>query len=94
MNENKTPTNENRVMLRMTDDLIAMIRELVQLSLLTGTNVVDHLRAIVLEPATENGKVTVTPEYVEAYNAMIRQLAADAEAKATSGGVDSQSTPS
>lgn len=67
--------NKSRMVFKMSDDLIAMIRELVQLSLLTGTNIVDHLRSIQIEPVEEKPVyLTVTPEYVEAYNAMITKL--------------------
>lgn len=64
-----------REVFKMSDDLISMIRELIQLSLLTGTNIVDHLRAMQVEPAGDKPThLTVTPEYVEAYNAMILKL--------------------
>jgi len=67
---------------KMNDDLIGMIRELVQLALLTGTNIVDHLRAIVIEVAPHDKRfVTVAPEYVEAYNKMVEDLNRQAEEK-------------
>lgn len=67
---------------KMNDDLIGMVRELVQLALLTGTNIVDHLRAIVVEVSPHDGRfVTVAPEYVEAYNKMVEQLNREAEEK-------------
>lgn len=81
MSENTENIGTDRPTFRMTDDLIAMIRELVQLSLLTGTNIIDHMRALVME-ITPDGRVTVTPEYVQAYNSMVSQLAAEAEARA------------
>ena len=59
---------------KMSDDLIAVVRELVQLSLLTGTNIVDHLRAIEVEVDSETGKLIPTVEYVEAYNSMVQEL--------------------
>lgn len=67
--------SENRKVYKMSDDLIGMVREIIQLSLLTGTNIVDHLRSIQMEPV--EGKevyLTVTPEYVEAYNKMVLSL--------------------
>lgn len=67
---------------KMSDDLIGMVRELVQLALLTGTNIVDHLRAIVIEKSdTDKRFVTVAPEYVEAYNKMVEDLNRQAEEK-------------
>lgn len=95
-NDTDTPTNpetnvagNQRQLFRMTDDLIAMIRELVQLSFLTGTNIVDHMRSIVVEPVGEN-KITVAPEYVHAYNNMVTQLqAASEQAQAENASTDS-----
>jgi hypothetical protein len=81
MSENTENTSSDRPTFKMTDDLIAMIRELVQLSLLTGTNIIDHMRALVTE-ITPDGRVTVTPEYIQAYNTMVSQLASQAEARA------------
>lgn len=77
----ETP-QEQRALYRMGDDLIGMVRELVQLALLTGTNIVDHLRAVVVEVSTtEAQKITVCPEYVDAYNKMVSQLNDEAEKK-------------
>jgi len=59
---------------KMGDDLIAVVRELVQLSLITGTNIVDHLRSIEMEMDTETNKLVPTVEYVEAYNSMVEEL--------------------
>jgi len=59
---------------KMTDDLIAVIRELVQLSFITGTNIVDHLRAVELEIDGETNKMIPTIKYIEAYNAMVEEL--------------------
>lgn len=71
-----------RAVYKISDDLIGMIRELVQLALLTGTNIVDHLRAVVVEVSETDGRcITVSPEYVQAYNDMILKLNAEAEEK-------------
>ena len=71
-----------RKLFKLSDDFIGMVRELVQLSLLTGTNIVDHMRSLVFEASLEEpGKVTVCPEYVDAYNKMVSTLNDDAEAK-------------
>ncbi len=59
---------------KVSDDLIAIVRELVQLSFLTGTNIVDHMRAILVEVDDETKKIVPTLEYVEAYNNMINEL--------------------
>ena len=59
--------------LKLSDDLIAVVRELVQLALITGTNIVDHLRAVEVE-LDEQEKVVPTVGYVEAYNKMVEEL--------------------
>jgi len=80
MEENTNTVNQTaeavagRVIVKMNDDLIGMVRELVQLSLLTGTNLIDHMRAMVLELTPDRKNVTVTPEYVDAYNTMVEDL--------------------
>lgn len=71
-------TKEVRKAFRLSDDLIAMIRETLQLSLLTGTNIVDHLRAMVVEVDDDGKYITVTSEYVVGYNSMIEKLNAEA----------------
>lgn len=76
---NQTPTPADRQTFRLSDDLIGMVRELIQLALLTGTNIVDHMRALVVEVGPDGRSVTITPEYVESYNQMILQLNAQAE---------------
>jgi len=65
--------SDNKVF-KMTDDLIAVIRELVQLSIVTGTNIVDHLRAVEMEVEEGTDKIIPTVQYVEAYNTMVEQL--------------------
>lgn len=59
---------------KMTDDLIAVIRELVQLTFITGTNIVDHLRAVEMEIDEDTNKIIPTVKYIEAYNAMVEEL--------------------
>jgi len=66
--------DDTKKVFKMGDDLIAVIRELVQLSFLTGTNIVDHLRAVVIEKDEETGKLVPTEEYIQAYDEMIVDL--------------------
>lgn len=67
-------TEEETTIYQLADDTIAIIRELVQFSLLTGTNIVDHLRAIQVEYHDGLGKLVPTVEYIEAFNQMIKDL--------------------
>lgn len=78
--ENQTQEVEERESFRMGDDLIAVVRELIQLSLLTGTNIVDHMRAVRCEVV--EGAVVPTVEYIEAYNSQIEELARRAQEEA------------
>jgi len=82
MSEETVATETNRTLYKVDDNVIAMVRELVQLSLLTGTNIVDHLRSLVVEVHPEDKRyVTLCPEYVESYNKMVEGLNKQAEQK-------------
>lgn len=60
---------------KLSDDFIALVRDVLQLSILTNTNIIDHLRAVVVEPEVNRPQyLTLTPEYVEDYNAYIDSL--------------------
>lgn len=65
--------SEEKKVYKLSDDVIALVRELVQLSLLTGTNIIDHFRAIQLEEL-EPGKLFPTEVYVNDYNRMVEEL--------------------
>lgn len=77
MSEDKKEKAQEKKVLKMSDDTIAVVREIVQLSILTGTNLVDHMRAVRLEEV--EGSVYPTQEYIDAYNAQIEELAKKAE---------------
>ena len=72
-------TKADKKYFKVSDDLIGMIRELVQLALITGTNIVDHMRALVVEETPDGRFITVSPEYVQAYNDMVEKLHQEAE---------------
>ncbi len=69
---------EQKKTYKFSDDVIIIIREIIQLSLLTGTNLVDHLRTIVVKEENEK-YLGLDEEYVKAYNEYITQLAQKAE---------------
>jgi len=71
--------SESAASYKLGDDLIAVVRELLQLSILTGTNIVDHLRAVTAEVNPDTGKLVPTDQYVGAYNEMITELVKKAE---------------
>lgn len=79
----ETTTTTERKTFKFSDDIIALVRDLLQLSLLTNSNIIDHLRAVVVETETARPQyLTLTPEYVEAYNAHIEKLNSEAQAAA------------
>lgn len=67
--------------LKFDDNVLVMIREIIQLSLLTGTNIIDHLRAIRVTNG-QNGYITLTEEYVDQYNTYVSNLNETAEKQA------------
>ena len=69
--------SDEKKVYKLSDDVIAVLRELVQLSLLTGTNLVDHLRAVQVEVAED--KIFPTVDYIEQYNSYIEDLEKQAE---------------
>lgn len=81
MTSSNTETKTEKKYFKVSDELIGMIRELVQLALLTGTNIVDHMRALVVEETPDGRFITVAPEYIQAYNDMIEKLNKEAEEK-------------
>lgn len=57
---------QNRVIYKLSDSVIAQIVRLIQLGMLTGTDVSDHMRQIRMEPSPAgDGNLNLTPEYIE-----------------------------
>lgn len=71
-------TSEKEVVYKLGDSTIAMVRELLQVAILTGTNIIDHLRAVRVR--VDGVEVVPTDEYIESYNEMITELRKQAEA--------------
>jgi hypothetical protein len=57
--------NMDRRIFRLDDSVIAQIVKLVQVGLMTGTDISDHFRLLVLEPSEGAGTLVLTPEYME-----------------------------
>jgi len=75
----KTPVTEPAPQLyALADESIGMIREILQLTLYTGTNIIDHLRALRLE-LDSNGRLVPNENYILAYNEMVAAFAAKAK---------------
>jgi hypothetical protein len=60
-----------------SDDLVATVAQLLQLAILTGTDVYDHLRTV--QVVEQEGALVVAPAYREKLNAEILRLSQRAE---------------
>lgn len=57
---------ETRQVYRLDDSVIAQIVRILQIGLLTGTDVSDHMRLLILEAKSDKvGHLSLTPEYLE-----------------------------
>jgi hypothetical protein len=69
--------------LRLSDQVIGQLRELLQLSMLTGTNFVDHCRALRLEESEKTeGTLILSESYTQGWNDMAKKLHQEAQEKA------------
>lgn len=73
----------SRKELRLSDQVIGQIREVLQLSLLTQTNFVDHMRALRVEESEKtDGALILSEGYVSGWNEMAEKFHNQAAAKA------------
>lgn len=69
--------------LKLSDQVIGQIREVLQLSILTQTNFVDHMRALRLEESEQSDATLIlSKNYVDGWNEMAEQFHTQAAAKA------------
>ncbi len=68
---------ENEV--TMSDDAISAIAKLLQVAILTGTDIVDNLRTLRL--VVDGDQVTVSPLFVENFENNIQNMLAEASAQ-------------
>ena len=59
--------------MNLDDTTIAQIVKLIQMAFLTGTDIVDHLRMLLLEE-DENGKLVINGEYAKAFNDSLEKM--------------------
>lgn len=76
----------------LDDKTIAQIAKCVQVAILTGTDVVDHLRQLQLNVNKENSSITVTDEYLSVFNNNIEKMLQEAAEKVQEK-VDNQNQP-
>tara|TARA_B100001094_G_C18158471_1_gene787891 strand:+ start:832 stop:1047 length:216 start_codon:yes stop_codon:yes gene_type:complete len=58
--------------MKLNDNAISHIAKLIQVAILTGTDIVDNLR--MAEFVDNNGELDVTPEYHENFNNNIQKM--------------------
>ena len=59
--------------MNLDDTAIAQIVKLIQMALLTGTDIVDHLRMLMLE-ANEDQKLVINSEYEKVFNESLEKM--------------------
>jgi len=62
--------------MNLDDTAIAQIVKLIQMALLTGTDIVDHLRMLILE-ANDQQKLVINAEYAKVFNASLEKMMAN-----------------
>lgn len=63
----------------LSNQVIAEISRLLQVALLTGTDVVDNLRLLEIKEGSEEGMLVLTDAYVERSSRNIEKMIEDAE---------------
>ena len=63
---------------KLSDDVIGQIAKLLQLAILTGTDVVDNIRTIRVKADDETGSIVPDPEYISAFETNLNKLVATA----------------
>lgn len=64
---------------KLSDELIGQVAKLLQMALLTGTNIVDNLRLVRVTTTEDESEVVLTPEYKEYFDKSVNQLVDEAE---------------
>jgi hypothetical protein len=70
--------------MNLEDTTIAQIVKLIQMALLTGTDIVDHLRMMQLE-VDSNNKIVLNTEYAEVFNDQIEKMLKASEQSLSQG---------
>ena len=61
----------------LTDNAISHIAQLVQVAILTGTDIVDNLR--MAQFVNNNNQIDISPDYYESFNSNIQRLVSEAD---------------
>tara|TARA_B100001250_G_scaffold389559_1_gene388771 strand:+ start:510 stop:779 length:270 start_codon:yes stop_codon:yes gene_type:complete len=65
---------------KLDDKTIGQIAKCVQIAILTGTDIVDHLRQLDLEVSEETLKITINQEYLSMFDQNIEKMLSEASA--------------
>lgn len=83
--------NQNeRVCYKLSTDFKVMLAKILQLALLTGTDITDNLSLVVVE-GNETGEIVPTPEYQAVFDANIQKMLV-AAAEALEGNEEEESS--
>ena len=64
---------------RLDDEVVAEVARSLQRALLTGTDIVDHIRSIELNVSRGSDKILLTPEYLDRTQANDQRMVDEAE---------------
>ena len=70
--------------MKLSDDVIGHIAQLLQMAILTGTDIIDHIRMIDLEHDTDTNKLFLTKDYQERHAGNINRLIEEGSPEETS----------
>ena len=62
--------------MKFSDEVIAHIAKILQMALITGTDIVDHLRMVTIE--SDDGQLFLNEEYAKNYEANIEKMISEA----------------
>jgi hypothetical protein len=65
---------DNQMSYKLSDEVISQIAKLVQIAILTGTDVIDNLRMIRVQPDDDDSSLILTKEYSELGENQINSL--------------------
>jgi len=74
--------------MKLHDTSIAQIAKLIQVAILTGTDIVDQLRTI--QFVEEDGVLKVDPEYLEIFDKNINQMVSEFQQEEATPGMENQ----
>ena len=77
--------------LRLTDEAIGAIARLVQIAIITGTDIVDNLRTMQLVNIGD-GRLAPSPEFLNAFNRNIESMLEHSEQHSSGAGNDTFET--